>query len=44
LRDQTFDGDGIVTTDLTLNGVDSGNAMTVQAGGKILIAGFSAAF
>lgn len=41
LRDQTFDGDGIVTTDLTLNGVDAGNALAVQSDGKILVAGYS---
>lgn len=41
LRDQTFDGDGIVTTDLTLNSIDAGNAVAVQSDGKILVAGYS---
>lgn len=41
LRDQTFDGDGIVMTDLTLNGLDAGNAVAVQSDGKILVAGYS---
>ena len=37
--DTTFDGDGKVTTDFGFS--DSGNSMTLQADGKILVAGSS---
>src|SRR5262249_12672180 len=35
--DTSFDGDGKVTTDIGLS--DQGNSVTVQADGKILVAG-----
>jgi len=39
--DTTFDGDGKVTTDFTdnINGIENGKCVTVQADGKILVAG-----
>jgi len=36
--DTTFDGDGVVTTDLT-DGFDNANAVTIQSDGKIVAAG-----
>lgn len=37
--DNTFDGDGIVVTDIQANGNDQLVAMTILTGGKILVAG-----
>jgi uncharacterized delta-60 repeat protein len=39
--DTSFDGDGILTTDLGTYSTDSGKALAVQADGKILLAGIS---
>jgi uncharacterized delta-60 repeat protein len=41
-RDQSFDGDGIVTTDLVNNSYDLANAVAVQPDGKIVAVGVSA--
>jgi uncharacterized delta-60 repeat protein len=38
--DNTFDNDGIVTTDF-VNGYDYGNSAVIQSDGKIVVAGFS---
>ncbi|MEN3334675.1 MAG: hypothetical protein V7641_4040, partial [Blastocatellia bacterium] len=41
--DTGFNGTGKVTTDVNLNSVDFGNAVTLQSDGKIVVAGQSAA-
>ncbi|MCU7842016.1 MAG: DUF4347 domain-containing protein, partial [Candidatus Thiodiazotropha sp. (ex Troendleina suluensis)] len=39
--DTSFDGDGIVTTGITVNSTDIGESVALQADGKILVAGYS---
>lgn len=41
--DTTFNGTGKVNTDLNLNSMDVGNAVTLQSDGKIVVAGESSA-
>ncbi|MCU7859034.1 MAG: DUF4347 domain-containing protein, partial [Candidatus Thiodiazotropha sp. (ex Lucinoma kastoroae)] len=39
--DTSFDGDGIVTTDINVNSSDVGESVALQADGKILVAGYN---